>query len=170
MIRGTKTFTLYPPLDCAYLPEHPYKTAVTKLKPESAAISSSSGRSENISHNDVDVDTHIRATDLYLSDQDCPADSVNWIFIPVDPTTEDSSTTASEGLSDIWPDRHLCHPITVHVHAGEVLYIPALWYHRVSQTELTIAVNYWYDMRFDHRYVAYEAVKAALATRAEDEK
>lgn len=155
MIRGTKTFTLCPPLDCAYLPEHPHKTAVTKLNPASA---------DTTSHIDSD-DTHIKVTDLYLSDQDCPADSVHWIAIdPNDPHT------TSDDSPDTWPDRHLCHPITVHVHAGEVLYIPALWYHRVSQTELTIAINYWYDMRFDHRYVAYEAVKAALATREEDEK
>lgn len=26
---------------------------------------------------------------------------------------------------------------------GEMLYLPALWYHRVSQTKQTIAVNYW---------------------------
>ena len=38
------------------------------------------------------------------------------------------------------------------VRAGQVLYIPAMWYHRVSQSQFTIAVNYWYDQRFDHRY------------------
>eukprot|EP01042_Synura_sphagnicola_P004252 gene4252-biopygen4579 len=28
-----------------------------------------------------------------------------------------------------------------------------MWYHRVSQTRVTVAVNFWYDMRFDFRYV-----------------
>jgi len=38
------------------------------------------------------------------------------------------------------------------VDPGDVLYLPALWYHSVSQrssaTGLCIAVNYWYDMDF----------------------
>lgn len=41
------------------------------------------------------------------------------------------------------------NPITVTVHAGEVLYLPALWYHQVEQQDdeegRCIAINYWYD-------------------------
>lgn len=33
--------------------------------------------------------------------------------------------------------------------------MPALWYHRVSQKGVTVAVNYWHDMQFDHKYVYY---------------
>ena len=43
----------------------------------------------------------------------------------------------------------LCHPLTVKVRAGEMLYLPALWFHRVTQTCETVAINYWYDMRFE---------------------
>ena len=48
-------------------------------------------------------------------------------------------------------------PITVEVHAGECLYLPAMWYHYVQQRrgaggEPAIAVNYWYDMAFDDRF------------------
>lgn len=32
---------------------------------------------------------------------------------------------------------------------GEVLYLPSLWFHQVYQSDETIAVNFWYDMRFD---------------------
>lgn len=38
------------------------------------------------------------------------------------------------------------HPLHITVNAGESLYLPAGWWHYVRQTELTIAVNYWYDM------------------------
>ena len=38
------------------------------------------------------------------------------------------------------------HPITIIVNAGESLYLPAGWWHFVRQTDVTIAVNYWYDM------------------------
>merc|ERR1712146_100888 len=47
------------------------------------------------------------------------------------------------------------NPITVSVKAGEVLYLPSLWYHRVTQTEVTIAVNFWHDMKFGYNYVYY---------------
>jgi jumonji domain-containing protein 7 len=38
----------------------------------------------------------------------------------------------------------------VRVEAGDVLYLPALWFHRVSQqgAPATIAINYWFDMNF----------------------
>jgi jumonji domain-containing protein 7 len=42
------------------------------------------------------------------------------------------------------------HPIKVSVCEGEMLYIPSLWYHRVTQTCETVGVNYWYDMKFDN--------------------
>jgi hypothetical protein len=31
-----------------------------------------------------------------------------------------------------------------------------MWYHRVSQTRLSIAVNYWYEQRFDNRYSFFQ--------------
>jgi len=43
-------------------------------------------------------------------------------------------------------------PIKVSVRKGETLYLPALWYHQVSQKGeegRTVAVNFWYDMVFD---------------------
>lgn len=41
------------------------------------------------------------------------------------------------------------HPIRVEVQAGDVLYLPALWFHQVTQTCETVAVNWWFDMHFD---------------------
>ncbi|KAA1466374.1 Clavaminate synthase-like protein [Dentipellis sp. KUC8613] len=39
------------------------------------------------------------------------------------------------------------HPITISVHAGESLYLPAGWWHHVSQSrETTVALNWWYDI------------------------
>eukprot|EP00004_Rigifila_ramosa_P003556 TRINITY_DN13807_c0_g1_i1.p1 TRINITY_DN13807_c0_g1~~TRINITY_DN13807_c0_g1_i1.p1 ORF type:complete len:346 (+),score=49.10 TRINITY_DN13807_c0_g1_i1:113-1039(+) len=37
-------------------------------------------------------------------------------------------------------------PIRCTVGPGEVLYLPALWFHAVAQDDLTCAVNFWYDM------------------------
>ena len=45
-----------------------------------------------------------------------------------------------------------CKPVVVTIQPGEVLYLPALWFHSVSQKSnsygLCVAVNYWYDMDF----------------------
>eukprot|EP00892_Ulva_mutabilis_P001581 jgi/Ulvmu1/11423/UM075_0089.1 len=47
-------------------------------------------------------------------------------------------------------------PLQVTVNAGDVLYLPAMWYHYVQQDELegeaVIAVNCWVDMEFDARF------------------
>ena len=34
-----------------------------------------------------------------------------------------------------------------------------MWYHRVSQTCLTISVNYWYEQNFDFRFIFYQTIK-----------
>lgn len=41
--------------------------------------------------------------------------------------------------------------------------MPALWYHRVAQKDITIAVNYWHDMQFDHKYVYYRFLQTLAA-------
>ncbi|KAK4137903.1 Clavaminate synthase-like protein [Trichocladium antarcticum] len=46
----------------------------------------------------------------------------------------------------------LARPMRVTLEEGDMLYLPALWYHKVSQScspeGVCIAVNYWYDMDF----------------------
>ena len=49
----------------------------------------------------------------------------------------------------LFPLLRFTHPIKVKVKEGELLYIPALWFHRVTQTCETVGVNYWYDMKFE---------------------
>lgn len=44
-----------------------------------------------------------------------------------------------------------------------MLYLPALWYHRVSQNGITVAVNYWHDMQFDQKYVYYRFLQSLAA-------
>ncbi|KXX79043.1 JmjC domain-containing protein 7 [Madurella mycetomatis] len=46
----------------------------------------------------------------------------------------------------------LAEPMRVTLNAGDMLYLPCMWYHKVSQScspeGVCIAVNYWYDMDF----------------------
>ncbi len=43
-------------------------------------------------------------------------------------------------------------PLKVVLYPGDLLYLPSLWFHQVSQSDNTIAVNFWYDMKFDARF------------------
>ncbi|KAH6636912.1 cupin-like domain-containing protein [Chaetomium tenue] len=50
------------------------------------------------------------------------------------------------------PYSHLVQPMRVTLEPGDMLYLPCMWYHKVSQScppdGVCIAVNYWYDMDF----------------------
>ncbi|GAA5971832.1 hypothetical protein JCM11641_001532 [Rhodosporidiobolus odoratus] len=79
-------------------------------------------------------------------------------WIPVDPLNPDL---------DKYPRYKLARPMTVTLEKGDMLYLPALWYHQVTQTpswgplepgsnldrvgttQAAIAVNWWYDMKMD---------------------
>lgn len=52
--------------------------------------------------------------------------------------------------------------LKANVSEGDVLYLPAMWYHRVTQSETTVAINYWYNMEFDHKWVYQSFVEASF--------
>ncbi|GER26757.1 2-oxoglutarate (2OG) and Fe(II)-dependent oxygenase superfamily protein [Striga asiatica] len=55
-------------------------------------------------------------------------------------------------------------PYEVTVKAGEMLYLPSMWFHHVRQSPddstLTIAINYWYDMQFDTKYAYFNFLQS----------
>jgi jumonji domain-containing protein 7 len=56
-------------------------------------------------------------------------------------------------LSNATAYSSLACPLSVTLEPGDMLYLPAMWYHKVSQScdngDVVVAVNYWYDMNFD---------------------
>ncbi|KAL0484050.1 hypothetical protein AKO1_004664 [Acrasis kona] len=75
----------------------------------------------------------------------------NWVSKPIEQS--DPIPWIPVDLSNIdyekYPLMKNVQPIKVTVKAGEILYLPALWYHQVEQRDdnsgRCIAVNYWYD-------------------------
>ncbi|KAK0643093.1 cupin-like domain-containing protein [Cercophora newfieldiana] len=64
-------------------------------------------------------------------------------FATWDPDRPGEETTGYSGLAE---------PMRVTLEPGDMLYLPAMWYHKVSQScsdeGICVAVNYWYDMDF----------------------
>lgn len=67
---------------------------------------------------------------------------IHWIAADV--TRKDDPTYMAK-----YPLLKYTHTIHVTVKAGDLLYLPALWFHRVTQSCETVAINYWYDMQLD---------------------
>lgn len=135
VVSGEKTFTLFPPTDAAFLPEGEFPTLRYCLAED-------------------DGEPSMR---LGLSSAGCDFPTLRWIHY--DP---DADCLHHRGSTPVLSSQ-FAHPLRCTLSAGEVLYIPAMWYHRVSQTCHTVAVNYWYDQRFDFRYVFYQTVKRISA-------
>ncbi|XP_057715218.1 bifunctional peptidase and (3S)-lysyl hydroxylase JMJD7 isoform X2 [Corythoichthys intestinalis] len=64
-------------------------------------------------------------------------------WIPLDPLDPDFEN---------YPMYRQARPLHCSVKAGEMLYLPSLWFHHVRQSHGCIAVNFWYDMDFDIKY------------------
>jgi len=92
---------------------------------------------------------------------DEPEQFVSWLNCNLAKTTTTSNTSQS-----------LVRPCRLDIHAGDLLYIPAGWVHEVHQIDDTVAVNWWFETRFDDaRYsaVALAAAIADIATGTNDE-
>lgn len=81
-----------------------------------------------------------RRKDLHVDDLqavlDEPAQDVNWALWDPD-----------EPLERATPYSRFVEPLRVTLNEGDMLYLPALWYHKVSQScgveGFCCAVNYW---------------------------
>lgn len=92
----------------------------------------------------------------FAVDREEGEDAVPWIA--VDPLHPDLAR---------FPEFAQASPVQVTVRAGEILYLPAMWHHRVAQSDGTVSVNYWHDMHFGAAYVYYNLARSiGLASRA----
>lgn len=76
------------------------------------------------------------------------SEKVPWI--PLDPLDPDL---------DRYPQYLRARPLQCSVKAGEMLYLPSLWFHHVQQSHGCIAVNFWYDMEYDIKYNYFQLLE-----------
>jgi len=126
---GEKVFTLCPPADALFLKETMLPSGTFRKDEGNAGWT---------------VDREMVEQDGNISDQ-----MVRWIESDVERLLPPTCEEDRQAYIEKHPLLQYVHPIRIHVKAGDMLYLPSLWYHRVTQTCETVAVNYWYDMRFD---------------------
>lgn len=137
VLSGIKVFTICPPADAPFLYER-----------ECSSGSFSTRRNSTDDSTDDDdgdcwrVQRHVQEADQSSSVE------VRWIAANVhDKSNNDPGQVDDKDCE--YPLLRYTHPITITVREGEMLYLPALWFHSVTQTTETVAMNYWYDMKFD---------------------
>lgn len=178
VVRGSKTFILHPPTDVHLIPYRTYQTAQFKQnletnkfdivdvfeEPEAEDeqeeeqdkedfiddLMNTKDQSDDASRENVDSENEEKGCDSpekimkYSSSRNKKTPvhkTVSWIA--VDPLCPDL---------DEYPQYENCHKYEVVVEAGDVLYLPSLWFHHVRQSDSTIAVNFWYDMEYGIKY------------------
>lgn len=56
--------------------------------------------------------------------------------------------------------------LNFYVFLGDVLYLPSLWFHQVQQSHQSIAINFWFDMKYDQRYCYFKMGELLNTTTA----
>lgn len=79
------------------------------------------------------------------------SDSEKVPWIPLDPLRPDLQR---------YPQYRGARPLRCSVKAGEILYLPSLWFHHVQQSHGCTAVNFWYDMEYDIKYNYYQLLES----------
>lgn len=121
---GIKTFTICPPADALFFQE------------------------KKIPSGQFRHDEQGWTVDLHKDGHEEPQ-MVRWIESDIERIAEDSSLDDRLDYIGKFPFLQYVHPMKVTLEAGDMFYLPSLWFHRVTQLCETVAVNYWYDMRFD---------------------
>lgn len=139
VLKGSKTFTLYPPVDEITLPTAMVKTGTHVFDPTSKTFSTK------------------------LDDPSDPSSQPRIPWVTADPLLPRSHLISQH------PIYEHASPRQVTVKEGQILYLPSGWYHHVQQecglwdedgsVAPCIAVNYWFDMEYEgEKYVMRQFV------------
>jgi len=127
-IRGRKHFVLLPPL-CQPCVNEQELVPATYIRDKSLAARSETDAGDGGGGGNLRLEVEHKADKVPFA---------TW-----DPDSPDVRETKYSGLA---------MPMRVTLEPGDMLYLPAMWYHKVSQScsvdGICVAVNYWYDMEF----------------------
>lgn len=141
-----------------------------------SATSNNSNSSSNSNSNSSSDETKYSASSSSTSTSTSSSStSTSSIDYPADVTIGNFVAKAVEGADKVpWLDVDVDNPVegdhqkvdftqlcrfNITVKAGQVLYLPGQWFHAVRQQGRTIAVNFWYDMAYDGRFVLLEMMR-----------
>lgn len=149
VISGYKDFILIPPTELPYVPRAKYPTGVYKTDGNGDMIIDAilNGAFHFRYPSSGSMNSKEQFSILLFSDEN-EAFEVEWVSI--DPLEPDLVK---------YPNYAKASAYEVRVNAGDVLYLPSLWYHHVRQSHKCIAVNFWYDMDYDARYCYYKMME-----------
>ncbi|CAN8061319.1 unnamed protein product [Agarophyton chilense] len=147
VVTGTKIFELRPPCDAAFLSKPSLQRARWKADENLKDVDNSGGGPKTVS----DSENALRPVTQFDG----------WKLI------KEEGETGWIDEAEI--DEKHSDSLEIRLYAGDVLYIPALWYHRVSQEGITIAINFWYEMCFGRDWI-YREFCAGLREAYEKEE
>ena len=175
VVRGEKHFVLCPPTDVAFLAEQEYPTARFVPVPVPVPSTDSSGTGTSASASDTNGDRSF----VIRKDGEADGSGANRNGYGnndehVNNNENDSGSGSGSGSGgevpsavpwisvdplfpnlQRFPQAARLSTVETCVQEGEVLYLPAMWYHRVGQSgPVVMAVNAWHDMSHGPAFVA----------------
>ncbi|KAF2123044.1 phospholipase A2 [Lophiotrema nucula] len=136
---GQKHFVLLPPVEAPCVNERAVSAGIyqPRHRPQAQSQDATQTSETELVQNG---DTSYSLNDLEISIED------NAEYVPF------ATWDPDKPLHNATPYSPLAQPLRVTLDEGDILYLPALWYHKVSQScsaeGICCAVNYWYDLDF----------------------
>ncbi|XP_022652118.1 jmjC domain-containing protein 7-like isoform X2 [Varroa destructor] len=139
VVRGYKTFTLCPPHSILRIPHRLCKNFMHRRHNNNDGILSS-------------------GTSYSCSGSNETSQKSQW-------TLEETQgeTLWVDGRPGEWPGVQCLKTV---LKMGDVLYLPSLWFHQVQQSHQSIAINFWFDMKYDQRYCYFKMGELLNTTTA----
>ncbi|KAG8344092.1 hypothetical protein TRVL_05078 [Trypanosoma vivax] len=138
VVRGVKEFILIPPWEGVFVPKPELPAASFTLKKDRAAFTDGGTSDSACSKKCIPEAIEMGCSDDNgISDEGteyifCGAPEKDGTLVPW--MDLDLTPAAAEDPVHLKPElRGKLHPLVVYVHPGEVLYLPAIWLHRVAQ-------------------------------------
>ncbi|XP_078419196.1 bifunctional peptidase and (3S)-lysyl hydroxylase JMJD7 isoform X1 [Cetorhinus maximus] len=159
VVSGEKHFILLPPTDRPFIPYEFFQPATYKVNEDGSFDVIDVQNAEKVKYQrnippevvGGTVDTAFLLPFVCIPTSNTSSQQFQVPWIPLDPLNPDLG---------LYPEYSHARPLHCTVRAGEMLYLPSLWFHHVQQSHGCIAVNFWYDMEYDIKYNYFQFLDA----------